>query len=226
MVEITTRSVTFRVNGEQASGHEARPVGTGPFPGVVVIQEWWGLEPHIKDVAERFAREGYYALAPDLYHGQVTEEPDEAMKLTRALDRDLAVKEIEAAIRHIKSQPSSNKKVGVIGYCMGGGLAFAAAINSRNVDAANPYYGGVPNPVEQVERIQCPLMAFFSATDRGVPENVPVLEQTLKRFGKRAECRIYDAPHAFFNDRRPSYREEAAKDAWQRTLAFFQQHLS
>ena len=226
MAEITTSMVNYRINGEQASGYEAKPEGAGPFPGVIVIQEWWGLDPHIKDVTERFAREGYYAVGPDLFHGAVTEEPDEAMNLTRSLDRDLAVKEIDAAIRYIKGQPSSNRKVGVVGYCLGGGLALTTAVNSNNADAVNPYYGGVPNPIDQVQQIQCPVMAFYSATDRGMPDAANEMEATMQRFGKQYEGRIYDAPHAFFNDRRPSYREETSRDTWQRTLAFFSQHLS
>ncbi|MBI4641525.1 MAG: dienelactone hydrolase family protein, partial [Candidatus Tectomicrobia bacterium] len=193
---------------------------------VVVIMEWWGLEPHIKDVTERFAREGYYAMAPDIYHGKVTDNPGEAMNLVRSLDRDLAVKEIDAAIRYIKTQPLSSGKVGVIGYCMGGGLALLTAIYSDNVDAVNPYYGANPNPIDLVERIQCPILGLYAEHDEANRPSVPAIEAALRRYGKQFECIVYpDAPHAFFNDTQESYREEASKDAWQRTLAFFHKHL-
>ncbi len=225
--QIETSSVGYPVNGETASGYLAKPEGAGPFPGVIVIMEWWGLEPHIKDVAERFAREGHYAVAPDIYHGQLTDDPQEAMTLVRSLDRDLAVKEIDAAIRHTKSQAVSNGKVGVIGYCMGGGLALLTAVHSNDVDAVNPYYGGNPDPIDLVERIQCPILGLYAAHDEANRPSVPAMEAALRRHGKEFECIVYpDAPHAFFNDRRPSYREEASRDAWQRTLAFFRQHLS
>jgi len=210
--QIQTSMIEYKVNGEKASGYEAKPEGAGPFPGVVVIMEWWGLEPHIKDVTERFAREGYYAVAPDIYHGKITGDPGEAMNLGRSLDRNLAVKEIDTAIRHIKAQPVSNRKVGVIGYCMGGGLALLTAIYSDNVDAVNPYYGGNPNPIDLVERIQCPILGLYAEHDEANRPSVPDIEAALRRYGKQFECIVYsDAPHAFFNDTRETYREEASK---------------
>ncbi len=229
MAEITTTTVSYKTDGGEATGYEAKPEGAGPFPGVIVIMEWWGIDPHIKDVTERFAREGYHAVAPDIYHGTVIdyENREGAMEMTRSLDRDLAVKEIDAAIRHIKGQSSSNQKVGVIGYCMGGGLVLLTAIASNDVDAANVYYGGNPNPIELVEQIQCPILGLYAEHDEANRPAVPAMEEALTRYGKEHELIVYpDAPHAFFNDLRPSYREEASKDAWQRTLTFFKQHLS
>ncbi|MBI4298791.1 MAG: dienelactone hydrolase family protein [Chloroflexi bacterium] len=223
---IQARMIDYKINGGKVAGYEARPGGAGRFPGVVVIIEWWGLDSHIKDVTERFAREGYYALAPDIYHGTVTADPQEAMKLTRALDRERAVKELVAAVDHIKGQRVSNGKVGVIGYCMGGGLALLTAVNSEKVDAVNPYYGGNPNPLDLVQRIQCPILGLYAGHDEANRPSVPALEGALRQYRKQFECIVYpDAPHAFFNDTQDSYRKEAAEDAWRRTQTFFGKHL-
>ena len=227
MADITTTTVEIKLDGQDVTGYEAKPEGAGPFPGVVVIQEWWGLDDHIKDMTERFAREGYYAVAPDLFHGEVTDDGDEAMRLTRSMDQDLAVREIDAAVRYIKAQLVSNRKVGLIGYCLGGGMALMGAVRSDDVDAVNPYYGANPNPIELVGRIRCPILGLYAGNDEANRPSVPAMEEALQRYGKEYEVIVYpDAPHAFFNDRQSNYREEPARDAWRRTLAFFKQHLS
>ena len=226
---ITTATVSYPSDGEQASAYEARPEGDGPFPGVVVVMEWWGLDEHIRDVTERFAREGCYALAPDIYHGTVVgyDDPDTAMAATRSLDGEAAVRELTDAVHYIKQQQRSNGKVGVVGYCMGGGFALLTAIHSDEVDGVNPYYGGNPDPIELVERIQCPVLGLYAGHDEANRPSVPDMKAALERYGKEAECIVYpDAPHAFFNDRSETYREEAATDAWRRTLAFFGRHLA
>ena len=229
MADIKTADISYNIDGGQATGYEAKPTGDGPFPGVVVIMEWWGLEPHIKDLTDRFAREGYHAVAPDIYHGTVIDydNRDGAMGMARSLDKDLAVREIDGAASYIKGQSSSNNKVGIVGYCMGGGLVLATAIASNNIDAANVYYGGNPDPIDLVEQIQCPVLGLYAGSDETAnPTKVPTLEEALTRFGKEHELHVYwDAQHSFFNDRRPSYHEETAKDAWQRTQDFFCKHL-
>jgi carboxymethylenebutenolidase len=226
MADVSTVSISYQVDEGTATGYLAQPEGTGPFAGIVVVQEWWGLDSHIQDVAERFAKEGFVALAPDLYHGQVTEEAEEARRLAMSLDRDRAVKEIDSVIRYIKQQPYSSDKVGIVGYCMGGGLVMLAAIHSDIVDAANVYYGGNPDPIDQVQDINCPILGLYAGHDEANRPSVPDLEAALQRHGKQHECIVYpDAPHAFFNDQKPNYRDEAARDAWRRTLAFFRQHL-
>ncbi len=227
-VETTTELVEFPVDGGSCPGYLARPA-EGTYPGVVVIQEWWGLDDHIKDVARRFAREGFVALAPDLYHGKVTSEPDEARKLAMELDRERALKEIRQAVAYLKAHPAvSPKKVGIIGFCMGGGLALLTAIHEPAVDAAVVFYGRNPDPIDLVARIQCPLLGIYGEADQGIPPSeVERLGEALKRYGKQFELHIYPAaPHAFFNDTRPQvYRPEAAADAWAKTLAFFRRHL-
>jgi carboxymethylenebutenolidase len=194
---------------------------------VVVIQEWWGLEPHIKDIAERFARRGFAAVAPDLYHGVVTAEPDEAQKLVMALDRPRAVQEIVGAVGHVKAQPYSNGKVGTVGYCMGGGLSIATACGTDNLDAAVIYYGSNPD-ADTLANAACPVLGLYGGADGGIPVSTAVeLSEALEKSGTPYEVHIYGgAPHSFFNDTRESYREDVAEHSWQTTLAFFGKHLS
>jgi carboxymethylenebutenolidase len=219
--------ITFPFHGEQVPGYLSLP-GTIPAPGLVVIQEWWGLEPHIKDVTDRLAAEGFAALAPDLYHGRVATEPDEARKLAMELEHDRAVAEIDAAAHALLSRSEvRGPKVGIVGFCMGGGLALLTACRSERVGAAVVYYGRNPNPIEQVRNLSCPLLGLYGEADQGIPPSeVERLRQALSEAGKQYQLHIYPrAPHAFFNDTRASYRPEAAIDAWRRTLAFFRQHL-
>ena len=225
--KIRTSAIEVEYNGSKVSGHLCQPAGEGVSPGVVVIQEWWGLEPHVKDVAERFARAGLVALAPDLYHGTVTGEPDEAGKLMMELDQDRAVREITAAVTYLKSQPHSNGKVGTVGYCMGGGLSIATACATPELDAAINYYGVNPDPADRLANVRCPVLALYAGADDFVPiSSASVLSEALEKNGVPYETHIYGgAPHAFFNDTHAAYRKEVADDAWERTLAFFRQHL-
>jgi carboxymethylenebutenolidase len=226
--EILTEMVECPVTDSPAvPGYLARPEGDGPFPAIVVIQEWWGLEPHIKDIAERFAREGYAALAPDLYHGAVTDEPDEARKLAMETDMDLAVREVGGAVTYLRGQPYAKGTVATIGYCMGGGLSLSASCRYP-VDATIVYYGGNPNPLEQVQDIPGPVLGIYGEDDRLFPDAVNALREALTGYGKTVEIHTYPgAPHAFFNDSRPpTYWEEASKDAWQKTLDFLARNMS
>jgi len=219
--------VEFTANGKTASGYLALPAGKGP--GVVVIQEWWGLVDHIKDVCDRFAAAGYVALAPDLYHGQTTKSPDEAGKLMMALRIDEAEKELRGAIQYLLAHPSVEpKKVGTIGFCMGGALSLYAACENPQVSACVVFYGGHPNVKPNLEKLQAPVLGIYAERDQFVtPESVRQLEAQLKQLGKTAEIHIYPgADHAFFNDTRPEvYNREAAEDAWRRTLDFFSTYL-
>ena len=165
---IQTSNIEIAINGHSVPAYQCLPVGDGPFPGVIVIQEWWGLEPHIKDITERYAREGYAAVAPDLYHGEVTSEPDEARKLVMALDRPRAVSEVVGTVGYIKSQGFSNGKVGTVGYCMGGGLSIATACNTEDLDAAIIYYGSNPD-ADQLANVTCPVLGLYGGDDHGNP---------------------------------------------------------
>lgn len=229
MPSVQGEMVTFASNGSTAPGYLAKPERNGPFPGVVVIQEWWGLEEHIKDVARRFAAEGFVAIAPDLYHGHVATEPDDARKHAMAMQLDVAMRDIQGAINHLKSLPEvAPKKVGVVGFCMGGSLTLRAATRSADVGAVAPFYaGGLDGLYADIPNIQAPMFAAFGADDGGIPlEKVDRLRELLKQHGKQAEVKVYEgAPHSFFNDTRDSYREAASKDAFGKVLALFRSEL-
>lgn len=225
----TGEMVTFASDGGTAPGYLAKPEGNVPHPGVIVIQEWWGLEEHIKDVARRLAAEGFVALAPDLYHGQVATEPDEARKLAMGMQLDVAMRDIQGAISYLKGLDAvSPKKVGVVGFCMGGSLTLRAAVTSPDVGAAAPFYAGQVDAVfPDIDKIKAPLFAAFGAEDGSIPlEKVERFRQLLKEQDKQAEVKVYEgAPHSFFNDTRDSYRATAANDAWQHVLALFRLQL-
>lgn len=226
--EVLTAMVHFPYQGQRVPGYLARPKDEEKHPGIVVIQEWWGLVDHIKDVAQRFAQEGFVALAPDLYHGKETFEPDEARKLSMELDQPRAVQEIESALAYLMGQPFSNgEKPGVIGYCMGGGLTLLTGCKSQRVGGIAVYYGRNPNPIDQVANLSCPMLGIYGKEDRGIPPSeVERLRAALTRYEKKADIHIYPkAGHAFFNDECPSYAPEAAKDAWSCTPDFFRANL-
>jgi len=220
--------VEFTSNGGKAGGYLAIPKkGTGP--GVIVIQEWWGLVDHIKDVCDRFAKEGYAALAPDLYHGQSTKSPDEAGKLMMALRIDEAEKDLRGAIQYLLAyDATTGGKVGVIGFCMGGALSLYAASKNAQVGACVVFYGIHPNVKPDLPSLQAPVLGIYAERDQNVPpESVRELERQLKELGKSVEIHIYpDTDHAFFNDQRPDvYNPKAADDAWRRVIQFFASHL-
>lgn len=220
--------VTFQSNGSAANGYLSLPV-SGKGPGVVVIQEWWGLVPHIKDVCDRFGGEGYVALAPDLYHGESTKSPDEAGKLMMALRIDQAEKDLRGAIGYLLNhEATSGDKVGTVGFCMGGALSLYAASKNPQVGACVVFYGIHPNVKPDLANLQAPVLGIYAEKDGYVtPSVVHELEAKLKEHGKSAEMYIYpEVDHGFFNDTREVYNEAAAKDAWRRVLAFYREHLS
>lgn len=224
--DVLIERVRFPVEERTVPGYLALPARTGrPNPaGVVVVQEWWGLVEHIEDVADRFAAAGYLALAPDLYDGAATEEPDGARKLAMGLDRERALRDLEAAVAYLTRRGA--RKVGVTGFCMGGGLVLELATRSEDLAAVVAWYGR-PLPPEHAATVRCPVLGLYGGADTGIPlASVRALEQALRAVGKEAEFIVYPGvPHAFFNDRRESYREDAARDGWQRALAFFAGHL-
>lgn len=215
-------------DGELLMGYLARPAEDGPRPAVIVIQEWWGLNEHIKDVTRRVAGEGFVALAPDLYHGAVTSEPDEARKLVMELDMTEAVREIQRAIDFLQEQDDvAGPEVAIVGFCMGGGLVLQTALAEEDLAAGVVFYGRPLDP-EQAKQVKAPILGLFGAEDQGIPgEAVETMHAAFDEAGLENEFHIYDgAPHAFFNDTRDSFRPEAAGDAWQRTLTWFRDHLA
>lgn len=223
IIDVPSESGPFRA-------YVSRPQeGTGP--GLIVLQEWWGLVPHIMDVCDRFAAEGFVALAPDLYEGKTAEEPDDAMTLAMAMNIGQTEQRMRDAVRRLIDDPatSPNGKVGSVGYCMGGQLSLFAASTNDAIGAAADYYGIHPKVSPSLENIQAPILGIFAEFDNfAPPEAVAALDAELTRLGKAHEFVTYPGTHhAFFNDTSSrSYNAEAAHDAWRRTLAFFRENLS
>lgn len=220
------------VSFQSAQGAEARgemwlPEGSGKAPGVVLIQEWWGLNDHIRSWLSRLAEAGFVALAPDLYHGQSTKNPEEAARLMNGLNWPSALAEIGGAAAFLRGHAGCSGKVGVMGFCMGGALSFAAAAMVPGLSAVVPFYG-IP-PAEQLDysKVTAPILAHFASKDGWAkPEAARDLMQALKGMGKSMELHVYEADHAFMNDTRPEvYDAEAAKSAWERTLTFLRAEL-
>ena len=220
--------IEFQSNGGTARGYLSLPEG-GRGPGVVVIQEWWGLVPHIKDVADRFAAAGFVALAPDLYHGDTTRSPDEAGKLMMALNIAQTEKDLRGAVQYLLNhEATTGESVGTVGFCMGGMLSLYAASKNPQVGACVVFYGIHPKVEPDFERLRAPVLGLFAEKDASVPpEAVRALEEEMRRHGKSIETHTYaGTDHAFFNDTRPEvYDAEAAADAWRRTVGFFRRHL-
>ena len=222
--------VRFQSNGQGAEGYLAKPA-SGSGPGVVVIQEWWGLVPHIKEICDRLANEGFVALAPDLYHGKAAAEPDEAQKLMMGLEMDRAAKDMSGAVDYLLGlDAATGDKVGCVGYCMGGGLSLYLASMKSQIGACVIYYGVLPPGTgPDHAQIQAPVLGHYAENDQFAgPQAARALESQLKSQGKQVEFHIYPGTaHGFFNDTRPDVHDaEASKLTWERTLAFFRQHLS
>ena len=222
------RMVEFQANGQKSQGYLSSPA-TGKGPGVLVIQEWWGLVGHIKNVCDRFAAEGYNALAPDLYHGKATTEPDEAGKLMMALDIARAEKDLAGAAAFLLSHSATvGAKLGVVGFCMGGQLALFAATINRSIGACVNFYGIHPNVKPDYTKLTGPVLGLYAEKDGFVtPQVAREVEAAIKAAGKPVEIHIYPGvDHGFFNDDRPGvYNAAAAQDTWRRTLDLFAKHL-
>lgn len=221
--------VKFQSNGNYTEGYLAVPE-SGSGAGVIVLQEWWGLVPHIKEIVDRFAAAGYVALAPDLYHGESTTSPDRASKLMMSLRIDEAEKEMRGAIEYLLTHPAVEpKRIGTVGFCMGGLLSLYAACKNPQVNACVIFYGGFPGVEPDLPNLQAPVLGLYAGKDSFVTvDSVRQLEARLQSLGKKADIKIYDeCDHAFFNDHRPEvYNKEAAEDAWRRVLEFYASNLS
>lgn len=221
--------VTIQTSHAPIPGYLAQPEAAGSYPGVVVIQEWWGLDDHIKSVADYFARSGFVALAPDLYHGEIAREPDEARKLAMGLIADQANADVQGAADYLVSLDNVQpKKVGTVGFCMGGGISMRMSwAGGSNIGAVVIFYGRGNPTDDEIKAIHAPVLGIFGEQDAGIPiSGVREWEAKLKANGKTVEIVTYpDAGHAFVNDTRPAYRPEAAEDALQRTVKWFMKYL-
>lgn len=221
--------VEFPSNSHTCQGYLATPA-KGKGPAIVVVQEWWGLVEHIQDVVDRFAKEGFLAIAPDLYHGKAAKSPDEAQRLLMELDADGAQKEIAGAGAYLLARPEcASKSYGVVGFCMGGAIAQYDATHDPKVAAAVSFYGGFRKLDMQWGNLRGKLFLIYAGNDKNVTaEQGRQLAQKLKEMGKDVTLEVYPGTnHAFFNDTRPQvYDAAAAKDAWQKTLDFFRMNLA
>lgn len=221
-------TVRYRSGDEIVERYLVTPAGKGPFPAVVVIHEWWGLNDQVKEEARRLAAEGYVALAVDLYRGRVATASDEAHELSRGLPEDRARRDLQAAFEFLAARPEVRAdRIGSIGWCMGGGYSLQLALDEPRLAAAVIYYGRLATDESALSRLRAPVLGLFGEEDGGIPaSSVRAFESTLKRLGKPVEIHLYPgAGHAFASPTRPSYRQEAAEDAWAKTLAFLAENL-
>jgi carboxymethylenebutenolidase len=221
--------VQFPVNGHSCDGYLSLPA-KGGGPGLIVIQEWWGLVDHIKTLADRFAAEGFVTLAPDMYHGERTTSPDQAGKLLMALNIVEAGKDMRGAASFLRAHGSVKpKKVGILGFCMGGQLAlFAAQEHPDVIDGIVDFYGIHPKVEIVPARVKVPVLGHFASRDKSVPlEAVRALSDEVRKSGGTFAVHEYEADHAFFNDTRPQvYDGAAATLAFSRTLTFLRKVLA
>jgi carboxymethylenebutenolidase len=229
MAARTGSEIEFASGGEKTAGYLAVPAG-GRGPGVLVIQEWWGLVDHIRDVCDRFAREGFVALAPDLYRGERAGDPDAAGRLMMGLEIPRAARDLEGAVQALLGHHAVvGARVGAVGFCMGGQLALFAATRSPRIGAVVDFYGIHPNVSLDLSALSAAVLGIFAERDEFVPgEAARKLEAELRGAGKRVRFEIFPGVgHAFFNDSRPdAYDARAAARAWSETLAFLRAELA
>lgn len=221
--------VEFPANGSTAAGYLAVP-DSGNGPPTVVLQEWWGLDDHIRGVCDRFAEAGFVALAPDLFHGDKPGAPDEAEQRMMAMDMDRAELEMRGAVDHVAAhEASTGERVGTVGFCLGGGLSVWAASANSKVAATVTYYYVMPHGKPDFSKIAAPVLGHFGTADDFVSvDDARALASELRDAGVEVDFEFYEgAGHAFFNDtdRLGTYDPEAAKLSWERTTAFLGKHL-
>lgn len=224
--EITTSRETFEVDGLEVDAYVARPDEVEKAPAVIIVHEWWGLNRHIEDVAERFAEEDFIGVAADIFEGKTTKDAQVAARLMGELKQEDGLARLQVVLKRLRAKPEV-AGVGVIGFCMGGTFALLLACNA-NVDASAPFYGDVPVDTTVIGKLSCPILFIGAEKDQWITvEKMNRLDAALKQYGKEGEVRIYEgADHAFFNDTRPEvYSRADAEDAWERVIEFFNRHL-
>jgi carboxymethylenebutenolidase len=221
----TAKNVSYKSGDETVQGILYTPQGKGPFPGIVVIHEWWGLNDWVKDQASKISDLGYVTLTIDLYRGKVATTPEEAHEIMRGVPEDRAKRDLHAAVGYLSSQQSVKKdRLGAIGWCMGGGYSLDVALQEPTLRADVINYGHLATDADSIARINASVLGLFGAQDHGIPvDDVKKFEQMLKQQGKKAEITIYpDAGHGFENpNNKDGYRAADAADAWDRTVKFF-----
>jgi len=219
-----SKTVSYKSGDETVQGVLYTPAGQGPFPALIVIHEWWGLNDWVKDQASKLADQGYVTLAIDLYRGKVATTPEEAHEIMRGVPEDRAKRDLHAAFEFLASQPNVRKdRIGSIGWCMGGGYSLDVALQEPALAATVINYGHLATDTEALKRIHAPILGLFGAQDRGIsPVDVKNFGATLNQLGKKIDVTIYpDAGHGFENpNNKDGYRAADTADAWKRTVDF------
>ncbi len=223
------KPVSYKSGDETVQGVLYTPAGKGPFPAMVVVHEYWGLNDWVKEQASKLADQGYVSLAVDLYRGKVATTPDMAHEIMRGVPEDRAKRDLHAAVGFLKSQPNVKKdRIGAIGWCMGGGYALDVALQEPDLAADVINYGHLATDADALEKINASILGLFGGQDHGItPDDVHKFERQLQQLGKKVEIKIYDdAGHAFENpNNKDGYRAADAADAWQRTVEFLARTL-
>jgi carboxymethylenebutenolidase len=223
------KSVSYKSGDETVQGVLYTPAGKGPFPAIIVIHEWWGLNDWVKDQASKLADQGYEALAIDLYRGKVATTPDMAHEIMRGVPDDRAKRDLHAAFEFLQSQSNVKKdRIGAIGWCMGGGYSLDVALDEPTLAADVINYGHLATDPDALKKINAPILGLFGGQDRGItPDDVHKFDAAMKQLGKKVDVKIYDdAGHAFENpNNKDGYRAADAADAWKRTVNFLAENL-
>ncbi len=231
MAVLRTSKVDLHVNGNGAYAYLVEPDDEAKHPGVVLIQEWWGIEPHVQDLAHKLATEGFVVAIPDLYHGKIATEPNDAMRSAMLIrgNVDKAANEIIGALNTVKDLPSVEpKKLGLIGFCIGGFMAYTVASRYSDLASVVTFYGGGYDPTpEEVAQVNAPVLAIYGSQDASVPpEQIQKIEQAYKDADKDITVKVYDAGHAFINPMHGMGNEKAAAEAWPLAVNFLKEHVS
>jgi carboxymethylenebutenolidase len=230
----TPKNVSYKSGNETVHGIIYAPEGKGPFPGIIVIHEWWGLNDWVKEQASKLADQGYVALAIDLYRGKVATTPNEAHEFMGGVPQDRAARDLQAAFAYLQSQPNVKKdRIGAIGWCMGGGYALHMALDQPKLAADIVNYGvadyaSLAKDQSALKKINAPILGLFGQQDRGIPaDDVKNFAEQLDKLGKKVDITIYpDAGHAFENpNNKDGYRPKDAADAWKKIVSFFAANL-
>lgn len=223
------KQVTYASGNDKVQGMLFTPSGKGPFPAIIVIHEWWGLNDWVKEQASKLAEQGYLALAIDLYRGKVATTPDEAHEIMRGVPEDRAKQDLDAAFTFLKSQNNVKPdRIGAIGWCMGGGYSLDIALQQPALAADVINYGHLAVEQSSLQKINAPILGIFGGKDRGIPvEDVKKFQQTLQQMGKKIDIVIYpDSGHAFENpNNKEGYRAQDAQDAWKHITEFLDANL-
>ena len=240
-MDIVKQEIQIADGGQKMPCHLAKPASGGPYPAVLVIMEAFGLNDNIRKITDRFAEEGFVALAPDIYFRQPNNvcgynDMPNAMRLMQSVKDDEVTGDVQASVTYLKTLKEVKPKFGITGYCMGGKIAFLTACRVPDIGASAPFYGGglvSPGssgkaPIDYVEGLKAPVMAFFGGKDAFIPmDQVEKFKSTLQKAGKQVDVTVYaDADHGFMCDERPVYHPTHAKEAWEKTVAFFKKNLA